>query len=75
MKSRTLLYTLIGSFALAIGFLWSYLSTNNQENLTVLPATINRDCAPWDGAAFTMSIPYNSVSVITIQREIHRRVG
>ena len=25
--------------------------------MQVFPATINRDCAPWDGAAFTVSIP------------------
>ena len=23
----------------------------------IFPATINRDCAPWDGSAFTVSIP------------------
>ncbi len=23
-----------------------------------LPATVSADCAPWDGAAFTISIPY-----------------
>ena len=34
--------------------------------MQVFPATINRDCAPWDGAAFTVSIPYDSKSKVTI---------
>ena len=38
----------------------------SQELEQAFPATINRDCAPWDGAAFTVSIPYDSVSNITV---------
>jgi hypothetical protein len=66
MKYRALLYTLIGSFALIIGLLWFYLERNKQENLAVFPATINRDCAPWDGAAFTLSVRYDPATTLII---------
>ena len=66
MKSRLRLYALIGLFAFAIGFLWVYLLSNNQEDLAVLSATVNRDCAPWDGSAFTVLIPYNASTNILI---------
>jgi hypothetical protein len=31
-----------------------------------LAATVNRDCAPWDGSAFTISIHYDPTTTITI---------
>lgn len=40
-------------------------SIQNQEPLQVFPATINRDCAPWDGSAFTVSIPIEE-SIINV---------
>jgi len=30
------------------------------------PASINRDCAPWDGAAFRVSVPMDDGTVIDI---------
>ena len=36
-----------------------------QQSSPALPASINRDCAPWDGPAFTVSIPMEG-SVISI---------
>jgi hypothetical protein len=35
----------------------SFDQVQNSEPTPVLPATINHDCAPWDGSAFTVSIP------------------
>ena len=32
-------------------------SRRNQEPLPFFSATVRRDCAPWDGPAFTISIP------------------
>jgi hypothetical protein len=66
MTRRTFPYTLIGSFTLIVCLLLFYRATTKQENLAVLPATINRDCAPWDGAAFTLSVRYDPVTTITI---------
>ena len=34
--------------------------------MQVFPATTNHDCAPWDGAAFTMSFRYDSITTIAI---------
>jgi len=60
MKSRTAFTLAIGLFALFT------FSTRNQQPVQVFTATINRDCAPWDGSAFTMSISYDPGSVINI---------
>lgn len=56
MKSRTQYFTiivlLITLFAIAILTFFK----RSQEQGQLFPATINRDCAPWDGAAFTVKI-------------------
>ncbi len=62
MKFRTLLYILAGLLAIITGFLSLYF-TGKSEDLKVFPATVNRDCAPWDGAAFTISIQYDMASI------------
>lgn len=36
--------------------LFTFLTRDREPDL-VFPASIDRDCAPWDGAAFTVSIP------------------
>lgn len=56
MKTRFLLilFSLLLAIAL-IGFFYSYSGPGRQA-LQVFPATVNRDCAPWDGAAFTVKI-------------------
>ena len=51
---------------LILGIAWFTVSTRNQEPMQVFPAIVNRDCAPWDGAAFTVSIPYDSISTIEV---------
>lgn len=66
MKSRFLLYALIGLLALAVLICWLSDSSNDRESLQVFPATLSRDCAPWDGSGFTVSIPYDTGSVIAI---------
>ena len=66
MKSQTQFFIAIGLLILVLGIASFTFSTRNQQPVQVFPATINRDCAPWDGAAFTVSIPYDSGSVINI---------
>lgn len=66
MKPRIMLYTLIGLSALAFFIFWFSHSRSDQENTKVFPATVNRDCAPWDGSAFTVSIRYDPESIIDI---------
>jgi hypothetical protein len=66
MKSRTQLFISIGLLILILGIAWLTFSTRNPEPAQAFPATINRDCAPWDGAAFTMSLRYDPVTTITV---------
>src|SRR6266542_5274575 len=64
MKSRILLYIAIGF--LILGIAWLVFSTPEQEPSQVFAATVNRDCAPWDGAAFTVKIPMNDGTMISV---------
>jgi len=66
MKSRIFLYAVIVFVVVAFSGLWFLSTIEDQEPAQVFPASINYDCAPWDGAAFTVSVPYNSTSTITI---------
>lgn len=40
--------------------------TRDQSSLQVFQATVSRDCAPWDGSAFTISIQYDATSTLAI---------
>ena len=64
MKTRILLYLAIGF--LIFGIALFIHASRNQEPLLIFPATINRDCAPWDGAAFTLSIPVEDRIIIHV---------
>jgi len=65
MKNRVWLYLMLGVLTLAAGLIWLLFSTQ-EESRTVFNATLTRDCAPWDGAAFTVSIPYDRTTTVTI---------
>ena len=41
-------------------------TTRKQEPTQVFSATVNRDCAPWDGSAFSVSIPISDGTLIYI---------
>jgi hypothetical protein len=45
---------------------WFIYPSRNQDVAHVFPATINRDCAPWDGSAFTVSIPSSERTIINV---------
>ena len=64
MKSRTLFFVAIGLLILGIAFFT--FSARNQEPVQVFPATVNRDCAPWDGSAFRVTVPLSDGAVIDI---------
>ena len=66
MKNRIRLYSLIGMSAIVLGLIWFLRPTKGQEIKRVFNGTVNRDCAPWDGGAFTVSIAYDPRSVIVI---------
>jgi len=64
MKFRSWLYIIFG--LLIFGFLLFIVTLQNEESEQIFPATINRDCAPWDGAAFTVSIPMHGGTIVNI---------
>lgn len=64
MKSLTLFYVAIGFLILVIA--WFIYSSRNQDVAQVFPATIDRDCAPWDGSAFTVAIPSSEGTIINV---------
>jgi hypothetical protein len=66
MKSRNQFFVAIGLLILILGIALFTFSARDREPVQVFPATINRDCAPWDGAAFTVSFRYDPVTTITI---------
>jgi len=66
MKSRTRFFTVIVVLFLVLGISWFTCKTRNKDPMQVFPATINRDCAPWDGSAFTISIPHEPGTIINI---------
>jgi hypothetical protein len=66
MKPQTqfLITVALTMLALSIALFAYWAKISEPER--VFPATIDRDCAPWDGSAFTVSIPYDAASMITI---------
>src|SRR5512145_1801665 len=66
MKPLTRFILALGFIVLALGLALFTYSRRAQQPVQVFSATVNRDCAPWDGAAFTVSILYDQKSTITI---------
>jgi hypothetical protein len=66
IKSRTVLYFLVALTIIALSGIFLFYSLPKQRPVQLFPATVNRDCAPWDGAAFTILVQYDSVTTITI---------
>jgi hypothetical protein len=66
MKSRAAQYVIIVLLMIALGGIWVFNTLNTQEPAQTFPATVNRDCAPWDGSAFTVSIPTSQGATIAI---------
>jgi hypothetical protein len=66
MKFRVLLSLAIVLLIFIFGIIWFTFSIRNPQPEQIFDATINRDCAPWDGSAFTMSIPMSNGARIDI---------
>lgn len=65
MKPRALFFLAILLLILVFGVTIFAFATPDQEPVQIFPATVNRDCAPWDGSAFKVSVPIEE-SVIEI---------
>jgi hypothetical protein len=66
MKSRAPFFLALGFLILALIITFHTFTQRDQLSAQVFPATINRDCAPWDGSAFTISIHYDPTTTITV---------
>ena len=66
MKSQTQYFAILVLLVGLIGLGLLIIDRQGREPQQVFPATVTRDCAPWDGGAFTISIPYDAASVIAI---------
>jgi hypothetical protein len=65
-KSWIALRPWIALLIIVVGLIWFVSRLKNEEPTQLYPATINRDCAPWDGMAFTVSIPWSEAVSIDI---------
>jgi hypothetical protein len=63
MNSRNRLYAFVALLFLLVGAIMFVLLTRAPEPVVLLPASVARDCAPWDGPAFTVSIPLEETVV------------
>jgi len=66
MKPQTQFLIIVVLIIFVLGITWVSFSARNQEPTQTFPATINRDCAPWDGAAFIVTIPMEAGGVVDI---------
>lgn len=66
MKPRRWLVLLVTLFVIVLGGIFYFYSLPNQEPEKIFPATVSRDCAPWDGSAFTVAIQYDAETIVFI---------
>jgi hypothetical protein len=66
MKPRIQFLIVLGLVAVILGVAWYTYPKRNQAMAQTFPSTIQRDCAPWDGAAFTVNIPLQSGDAISV---------
>jgi hypothetical protein len=63
MTRRILSISIIGLILIITAIAWDAFAARNQRPVQIVSATINRDCAPWDGSAFTVSVPMRGAAV------------
>jgi hypothetical protein len=66
MKPQTQFFIVVGILVLILGIAWVMFPGQRPEAAHVYAATIQQDCAPWDGAAFSVQIPLENGDVIEI---------
>ena len=64
LKNRTSLFIAMGLLVLGIA-LFTFFN-QKQPPTQVFAATVNRDCAPWDGSAFRVRIPLNDGDILDV---------
>lgn len=58
------MYLLVVLLVTALGGVFFFYSLKPETQ--VFHATVDRDCAPWDGPAFTIAVQYDATTVIYI---------
>ena len=66
MKPLNLFLLIIGLLTLVLGVAWYVYPERPQELTHDYTATVRQDCAPWDGAAFSVKIPLGNNDIIDI---------
>jgi len=68
VKTWTKLYLLVVLFIIALGgvLYFYFLKYSLKPETQIFPATVDRDCAPWDGSAFTVTVQYDAMTEIYI---------
>ena len=66
MKTRNILSLLFFLLVITLGWLFFFSFSSLRAPSQLYPATVHRDCAPWDGSAFTVQIPWQNGTVIDI---------
>ncbi len=68
MKNRFFLTGILLLVSSSFGFAWWRFNSGYPSTSQTFHATITRDCAPWDGAAFTVKInlPHGKILDISI---------
>jgi hypothetical protein len=75
MNTRTQVYPLIAAILAILVGTW-FVVRAQEPPVPSFAGTVRRDCAPWDGAAFTVSIPIEkSVLDISIYQSPDIRYG
>ena len=65
MKPANLFLLIIGFVAFVIGVAW-YMYPGRGQPAQNYAANIQKDCAPWDGPAFTVAIPMDEGTAVSI---------
>lgn len=63
MTHRLRFLAVVGLIILITGIAFYAFTKRSQAPEQIFPATINDDCAPWDGSAFTVSIPMKDMGI------------
>jgi len=66
MVSRNQFFLVLILITVILGIALYTFPMHHTDALPIFPAIVYRDCAPWDGAAFTISVQYDSVATIMI---------
>jgi len=63
MSTQTKLFIALGLLITIVGLALFISLDRNSDSGPAIAATVNRDCAPWDGSAFTVTVPLQNMSI------------